>query len=217
MNRATSFLTSSVGRKLLVALTGFFLCSFLIVHLYVNLFLFKQDAGTTFDVYSEFLATYPLIRPLEWILFAGFLLHAFIGVWLWITNRRARPQGYKVNKQSENSTLSSRLAFITGSFVFIFLVVHINTFFITSRFRGTGRTMYEIVREAFKNPVYDAFYIVAIIFLASHLKHGFQSAFQTLGLRNKKYERLIDIVAVIFWLLIPLGFVAMPLYFLWVR
>ena len=217
MSKITTFFMSSVGRKLLVALTGFFLCSFLVVHLYVNLFLFKQDGGSTFDVYSEFLATYPLIRPLEWILFAGFLLHAFIGVWLWITNRLARPQAYKVNKQSENSTLSSRVVFWTGSFIFIFLVIHINTFFITSRFRGTGKTMYEIVKEAFKNPVYDAFYIVALIFLASHLKHGFQSAFQTLGLRNKKYERLIDIVAIIFWLIIPLGFAAMPLYFLWVR
>ena len=217
MGKIASFYTSSVGRKLLVGLTGLFLCSFLVVHLYVNLFLFKQDNGQVYDVYSEFLATYPLIRPLEWILFAGFLLHAFIGVWLWITNRSTRPQRYAVNSASDNSTLSSRIAFWTGGFVFIFLVIHINTFFITSRFRGTGRTLYEIVVEAFKNPVYDTFYVVAMVFLGYHLKHGFQSAFQTFGLRNKRYQRLIDIVAIIFWLLIPVGFAVMPLYFLWVH
>jgi succinate dehydrogenase / fumarate reductase cytochrome b subunit len=120
-----------------------------------------------------------------------------------------------VNRASEVSTLASRVAFWTGSFVLVFLVIHINTFFITSRFRETGKTMYEIVAEAFRSPLYDAFYVVALVFLAYHLKHGFQSAFQTFGLRNKKYQRLIDVVAVIFWLLIPIGFAVMPLYFLW--
>jgi succinate dehydrogenase / fumarate reductase cytochrome b subunit len=215
MGKIASFYTSSVGRKLLVGLTGLFLCSFLVVHLYVNLFLFKQDSGQAYDVYSEFLSTYPLIRPLEWVLFAGFLIHAFIGGWLWITNRSARPRRYEVNRASDNSTLSSRVAFWTGAFIFLFLVIHINTFFVTSRFKDTGKTLYEIVVEAFKNPVYDAFYVIAMGFLAYHLKHGFQSAFQTFGLRNKKYHRLIDIVAVIFWLLIPIGFAIMPLYFLW--
>ena len=217
MNRIASFYTSSVGRKLLVGLTGLFLCCFLIVHLYVNLFLFKQDRGQTYDVYSEFLATYPLIRPLEWILFAGFLIHAFIGTWLWITNRSVRLQRYAVNRASENSTLSSRLAFWTGGFVFIFLVIHINTFFITSRFSVPGKTLYEIVVDAFKSPVYDAFYVVAMVFLGYHLKHGFQSAFQTFGVRTPKYQRLIDIVGIIFWLLIPAGFAAMPVYFYFVR
>lgn len=217
MGKTTAFLNSSVGKKLLMALTGFFLCSFLVVHLTVNLFLFKQDGGHTYDAYSEFLATYPLIRPLEIILFLGFLLHAFIGAWLWILNKRARPKGYTVNKASENSTLSSRLTFVTGTVVFIFLVVHINTFFVQSRFSNTGKTMYQLVEEAFQNPWYVAFYIVALLSLASHLKHGFQSAFQTFGLRTKKYERLIEILAIVFWLLIPAGFAAIPLYFLWVH
>jgi len=217
MGKIASFYTSSVGRKLIVGLTGLFLCSFLVFHLYINLFLFKQDAGQTFDVYSEFLATYPLLRPIEWILFGGFLIHAFIGAWLWLTNRMSRPRRYEVSKASENSSLASRVVFWTGAFVFVFLVVHINTFFVTSRFRGTGKTMYEIVAEAFSNPVYDAFYVVALAFLAYHLKHGFQSAFQTFGLRNKRYQRVIDIVAIIFWLLVPIGFAVMPLYFLWIH
>jgi succinate dehydrogenase / fumarate reductase cytochrome b subunit len=215
MSRFTAFLTSSVGRKLLMGLTGFFLCSFLLVHLGINLFLFKADNGGTFDVYAEFMATYPLIRPLEWVLFGGFLLHGFVGVWLWISNRMARPVRYERNRPQENSTLASRTAFITGAFVLVFLVVHVNTFFVRSRFFPDGETMSDRVREAFVHPWYAGFYLVALVFLAFHLKHGLQSAFQTFGLRNRKYDRWIDALGVVFWLLIPVAFASLPIYFLW--
>lgn len=214
MNKTTAFLTSSVGKKIIMSLTGFFLFSFLIVHLYINLFLFKQDHGATFDVYAEFMATYPVLRPLEIVLFAGFLLHAFVGVWLWVTNRAVRPQGYKVNRASNNSALTSRITFWTGMFVAVFLVVHIKTFFVASRFFPDGRTMYEIVNQAFRSPLYVVFYLVALVFLGYHIKHGFQSALQTLGLSDPQYKGLIDIVGLCFWLIIPACFAAMPLYFL---
>ncbi len=217
MKTIVGFLTSSVGRKLLVGLTGFFLLSFLIVHLTINLFLFKMDAGETFDTYSEFMATYPLIRPLEWVLFAGFLIHIVVGGWLWFYNRGKRPSRYAVNRSSDTSELSSRIMFWTGAFVLVFLVIHIDTFFVTSRFFDTGKTMYELVVEAFQNPWYVGFYIVALGFLGYHLRHGFQSAFQTFGIRGTKYEKLINAVGVLFWLVIPVCFAAMPLYFLWAQ
>ncbi len=199
-----------------MSLSGLFLCSFLVVHVYVNLFLFKSDNGHLYDAYSEFLATYPLIRPLEIVLFLGFLLHAVFGVWLWYLNRRVRPAPYAVKRPLETSSFSSRVTFLTGAVVFIFLVVHIDSFFIPSRFGSSNTTMFEIVAAAFRSPLYDAFYVIAILFLAFHLKHGFESAFQTLGIKHHgRYQLLIDIVAAIFWLLIPLGFAAMPLYFLW--
>ena len=215
MDRITRLYTSSVGRKLIVGGTGFFLCTFLVVHLYVNLFLFKRDGGETFELYADFLATYPLVRPIEWLLFGGLLIHAFVGAWLWVKNKQTRPKNYAENKASENSTFTSRFAFVTGSVVFIFLVIHINTFFVKSRFFNNGMTMYDRVIEAFSHPWYDIFYIVSIVFLGYHLKHGFQSAFQTFGIRHEKYQRLIDAIAVVFWLLIPLGFASIPLYFLW--
>jgi succinate dehydrogenase / fumarate reductase cytochrome b subunit len=74
-----------------------------------------------------------------------------------------------------------------------------------------------MVSEAFSDPVLSIFYIIAVAFLAFHLKHGFQSGFQTLGLNNKKYKPLIDAFAIIFWLIIPLAFAAMPAYFLWFK
>jgi succinate dehydrogenase / fumarate reductase cytochrome b subunit len=216
MDRITSFFSSSVGKKLLVGLTGFFLMSFLIVHLYINLFLLKSDGGLTFQTYAEFMATYPLIRPLEIVLFAGFLFHIILGGWLWFKNRQVRPTRYAVNRASDNSALSSRIMFWTGSFVLAFLVIHVNTFFIRSRFLDmTGTTMYDLIRRAFSNPWNDAFYIVALVFLGYHLKHGFQSAFQTYGIRGGKYQTLIDILAAFFWLVIPLAFASLPLYFLW--
>jgi len=215
MKRIAAFYSSSVGQKLLVGLSGFFLLSFLIVHLYINLFLFSQDGGQTYDAYSEFMATYPLIRPLEILLFAGFLLHILLASWIWFTNRKVRPSGYAVNRASENSALSSRIMIISGATVLIFLVIHVNTFFVGSRFVHADTPVYDLVRDAFADPWYVGLYLVALVFLGYHLKHGFQSAFQTFGVRPGKYQKLIDAVAVVFWLVIPLAFAAIPLYFLW--
>ncbi len=215
MNRIATFYNSSVGRKLLIGLTGFFLLSFLVVHLIINLFLFKADAGETFDTYAEFMATYPLIRPLEILLFAGFLLHMILGVWLWLLNRRVRPQNYAVNSASDTSTLTSRIMFYTGLIVLIFLVIHVNTFFIQSRFVEAGIPMFERVWQAFGNPWYVGFYLLAMVFLGYHLKHGVQSAFQTYGLYVGRWKKLIDLLAILFWLIIPLAFASIPLFFLW--
>lgn len=214
MNTSVSFLRSSVGKKLMMALTGFFLCSFLVVHLYINLFLLKQDGGATFNEYADFMSTYPLLRPLELVLFGGFLLHAVVGIGLGLMNRRVRKTNYKVNRAADNAPLASRISLWTGVIVGLFLVVHINTFFVQSRFFPDGRTMYEYVRDAFQSPWYVAFYVIALVFLAYHLKHGFQSAFQTFGLLSGRHKRLIDLVGIIFWLVIPAAFAVLPLYFL---
>lgn len=217
MSTTNRFYNSSVGQKLLVGLTGLFLCTFLVVHLTGNLLLFKNDGGKAFEQYSEFMSTNLGIRLMEIVLAAGFLVHVILGVRVWLHNRRARPVGYVMNRPSENSDLASRVTFITGSIVFIFLVVHLNTFFVPSRFPGQSKTsMLELVKTAFSSPVYDAFYLVALVLLGYHLRHGFQSAFQTFGLRPR-WRRPIDLVAILFWLIIPAGFATMPLYFLWIH
>ncbi len=216
MRKSTSFFNSTVGRKIIVALSGLFLCSFLVLHLYINLFALRADAGVTdseFNTYAHFMATYPLLRPMEWILFGGFFLHAILGIVLAVKNRQARPVQYEMNKPSENSSWVSRLSWLTGIFVGVFLVVHINTFFVQSRFFD-HRPMIKLIEDAFRSRTYVIFYLIALAFLALHLKHGIQSAFQTLGLRVGKYQKLIEAVGIIFWLLIPIGFALIPLYFL---
>ena len=211
MKKILAFFSTSVGRKLLMGLSGLFLCSFLVVHLYINLFVLKSDTGQTFDVYAEFMSTYPLMRPLEIVLFAGFLLHMILGIWLWYANRKVRPQGYAVNRASDTSALSSRIMWITGGFVLVFLVLHVNAFFVRSRFFPHDQTMYDIIREAFQSPTTVVFYLVALVFLAYHLRHGWQSSFQTFGLLNGKYKGLIEAIGVVFWLLIPAGFALIPI------
>ena len=215
MSNETRFFNSSVGQKLLVSLTGLFLCSFLVVHLTGNMLLFKNDEGVAFEEYSGFMSTDVRIRALEIVLFAGILGHILFAVRAWIKNRGARPQQYAMNRASENSSLASRIMTASGSVVFIFLVVHLRTFFVPSRFPGEVKlSMYALVKTAFSSPVYVGFYLFSLFLLGFHLKHGFQSAFQTLGLRPK-LRGLVDLVAVLFWLVIPFGFAAMPIYFLW--
>ncbi len=213
--RSLPLYRSSVGQKLLVGVTGLFLCTFLVVHMSGNLLLFRHDGGRAFDTYSEFMSTNTMIRTMEIVLFAGFLIHIILAVSTWISNRMARPRRYAVNRPSENSALASRWTFITGSVVFIFLVLHLRTFFVPTRFAsGAKPSMFELVASAFANPVYDGFYLVALILLGYHLRHGFQSAFQTFGLRPG-HQKLIDLVAIFFWLIIPIGFATMPIYFYW--
>ena len=214
MSKTPKIYSSSVGQKILVGLTGLFLCSFLIVHLSGNLLLFKNDGGVAFNAFSEFMSTNVFIRLLEIVLLAGFVLHIFFGLRVWLADRRARPQRYLANRSSENSSFASRWAFWTGSIVFLFLIIHMNSFWLPTRFGTGAHSMYDLVKAAFESPVYDAFYLVALVVLGYHLRNGFQSAFQTLGLRPG-WQRPIDLVAIIFWLLFPIGFAAMPLYFLW--
>ncbi|MCE1188385.1 MAG: succinate dehydrogenase cytochrome b subunit [Ignavibacteria bacterium] len=205
---------SSIGKKLIMALTGLFLCSFLSVHLMGNFQLFKNDGGAAFNHYSEFMSTNPLIRILEIGMVIGFALHIFDGIRLWLLNRSARPVGYAKNDAAANSTFFSRTMIYSGGIVFVFLAVHLKSFFVEHRVLGSELTMYQSVVQAFHDPVYSLFYVAALVLLGFHLNHGFQSAFQTLGMNHKKYTPLIKFLGLMFSILIPLGYATMPLYFL---
>jgi succinate dehydrogenase / fumarate reductase cytochrome b subunit len=220
MNKFTAMYRSSVGKKIIMSLSGLFLCTFLVVHVVINMFLFKHDGGETYNRYSEFMSTNPFIRVIEIVLFAGLFAHVISGVVVWLKNRTSRPVGYEMYRLKDNTTFTSRTPMLTASasLVAFFLVVHLKTFWVPNRFWANAPSSnYDLVAAAFSDPVYGLFYIVALVFLAFHLRHGFQSGFQTLGLSDKRYKWLIDSVAVIFWLFIPLAFAAMPAYFLWIR
>jgi succinate dehydrogenase / fumarate reductase, cytochrome b subunit len=214
MNAILTFYQSSIGKKLVVGLTGLLLCTYLVVHLIGNFLLFRNDNGAAFNTYADILPQILVIRIIEVGLFALFLFHIFTATITWFQNRSARPVKYRLSRQETNSTVTSRTMFLTGSIVFIFLVIHVRTFWFTSRYQaGEGFRMFDLVRESFANPVYGAFYLVAMFLLGFHLRHGFQSAFQTFGLRNRKYTPLIDLVGIFFWLVIPAGFASIPVYF----
>ena len=210
------FIDSSLGKKLIMALTGLFLSLFLIEHLIGNLLLFKNDGGEAFTAYGEFLANPNnyVARVLEIGLFLVFIYHIINGIRLWWSNRKATQVRYKSNDPSANSTFFSRFMVWSGSIVFIFLVIHLRSFFFPYRFGDPGNTMYQGVVEAFSNPVYSIFYIIAMVLLAFHLTHGVQSAFQTLGLRHKKYTPFIKKFGIFFAIIICAGFALIPIYFL---
>ncbi len=218
MSKRIRFYSSSVGQKLIVGLTGLFLCSFLVVHFAGNALLFMNDGGKAYNLFSEFMSTNIAIRTLEVVLFAGFLIHIIWAIRVWLHNRSARPERYSMSRANENSALSSRIGFLTGSIVLIFLVIHLNSFWVPTRFPGNNPPIseYDMVKVAFASPIYDVFYVIAMVLLGYHLRQGFQSAFQTFGLRPA-WRKPIDMIAIIFWLIFPVGFAAMPLYFLWTR
>jgi succinate dehydrogenase / fumarate reductase cytochrome b subunit len=213
MNKNIAFYYSSLGKKVLMSLTGLFLILFLVEHLIGNLLLFANDHGARYESYGEFLVSNPVIRFIEIFLFLAIIVHAILAVILKIKNRMTRPVKYKSYRLKDNTPLASRTTLWTGSVIFIFLVIHLRSFFIPSRLAAEKVSTYELVVQAFANPWYDLFYLVALFLLGYHLRHGFQSAFQSLGLRNKKYAPLIDAAAFIVWFLIPFGFAAIPIYF----
>ncbi|MDW8333802.1 MAG: succinate dehydrogenase, partial [Bacteroidia bacterium] len=125
------------------------------------------------------------------------------------------PVGYVMNKPGENSTFFSRFMIWGGTLLLFFIVMHLWHFFFQHRVLGTSETMYESTVRVLSNPFYSSVYIVAQVFLAWHLCHGFQSAFQTLGLQvNTKTGRAIKTFGYGFGIIIPAGFAAIPLYFL---
>jgi succinate dehydrogenase / fumarate reductase cytochrome b subunit len=210
MNAFFTFINSSVGKKLLMSLTGIFMSLFLIEHLIGNLLLLKFDGGIAFDAYAHFMGGNPLVRTLEVGLLALFVIHIINGARVWLYNRKARNKKYGVYKLSDNTSFESRMIAITASFVLLFLVVHLQKFWVPVRFLHE-ESVASMVYSAFRDPLYVAFYVFSLIVLAYHLRHGFQSAFQTLGLRTKKYFGIIDFIAVLFWLVVPVGFAVIPL------
>src|ERR1700761_2247526 len=127
---------SSIGKKFLMGLTGFFLISFLIVHASINAMIWFNDGGVTFNKYAHFMGTNLIIRTMEIGLFAGLLLHVVDGLWLYAKNRAARPVKYAYNNESANSPWYSRSMAILGTLILLFLVIHLGNFWVKTRFTG---------------------------------------------------------------------------------
>jgi len=126
---------SSLGKKLIMALTGLFLCTFLIVHLGGNLLLFSNDNGYSFNAYANFLTHFPPIEVIAYLLYLSILIHAIYGLVLTIKNRRARPIGYAVQTKSPASWSSKNMGLL-GSILFLFIVIHMSDFWFTYKYNN---------------------------------------------------------------------------------
>jgi len=215
MNWLFQSLNSSIGKKVMMGATGIFLIIFLTGHLSGNFALFANDGGESFNNYAKFLKSLPGLKLIEIGLAIIFVLHICNGVWLYIQNKKARPIGYAVNASSKNSTFSSRTMIVTGSITFAFLVIHLKNFWYEYVIKLEGKgNLYEIVVKTFQDPVYASIYIVSMLIIGFHLNHGFQSAFQTFGWNHKKYTPIINALGKIYTIAVTLGFISMPVYFL---
>lgn len=199
-----------------MAATGLFLCAFLVEHLYGNIFLLYNDGGETFNEWSHTLVHSLFIRIVEVLLFASILIHVAQAIRLTRQNAQARPVKYAVYKVGETSNWFSRNMGITGSLILFFIVVHLWHFFvpyrITGEVGGEGQlTLAQAVKTGFQNGGYVALYVASVMFLAFHLNHGFQSAFQSLGVNNKLYTPVLKTAGSVFAFgVVGLGFSCIP-------
>ena len=223
MSWITNFLKSSIGKKLVMSLTGLFLILFLLIHLIGNLQLLMPDEGKAFNIYADFMSGNPLIKVVSLGLYAGILLHAIQGILIAVENRKAKGRKYAVNTGDNGSWASKSMALL-GLLILFFLCVHMGDFWVKIRFTDAlemvsypeldheVQNVYKRVNLAFANVWIVVIYMIGLLALALHLLHGFQSAFTTLGLQHKKYSPLIKMVGVAYSVLIPIGFALIPLY-----
>ncbi|MGB8191463.1 MAG: succinate dehydrogenase, partial [Chitinophagaceae bacterium] len=175
----SAFFTSSIGKKFVMALTGLFLISFLVVHVGVNACIWANDGGSMFNRAAHFLGSTVVIRIMEVVLFIGFIIHIIQGWVLEVQNRRTRRQGYAVTLGNRGSKWYSRSMGLLGTLLFLFLVLHISHFWISSRithdlpqveYNGVEmHNMYVRMLEVFQSLTVVILYVVGCISLAYHL------------------------------------------------
>jgi len=216
----TSFKYSSLTKKIVMALAGLFLITFLFIHLLVNSLLLFDPSRELFNAGAHFMVTNPVIQVMQIFLFGGILIHIIFGLILQIQNWMARPVGYKVTGWSHTSPFS-KFMIHTGAIILIFLIIHIINFFLKAKTGQVevikyGELEYEdmgiLVVELFKNAGYVIFYVIAFVLLAFHLHHAFQSAFQSLGLNHSKYTPFIKGLSTVVSIVLGLGFMLIPVY-----
>jgi succinate dehydrogenase / fumarate reductase cytochrome b subunit len=222
----SSIFNSSLGKKLIMSISGLFLMLFLLVHLGTNLLLLVGD-GELYNKAAHALATIPLLRIVEYLLAFGFFFHILYATVLTLKNRKARPIGYAITSSNEITSWSSRNMYILGLTIFVFLVLHLINFFLKLKLGGKlgieevmlveGTQMhntYDLVSHFFMNYWwYNIIYIVSAILLGLHLSHGFWSAFQTVGLSNSIWIKRLEVGSYIYAVIIAVGFTIIPIYF----
>jgi len=189
-----------------MALAGLFLLTFLPIHLIINLMLLKSDPGP-FNQASHFMATFPLVKIMEIVLIGTILIHITLGIFLQIQNWLARPVGYASGNKSEISFFS-RFMIWTGASILTFLVLHFFNFYFVKLglVEGNPEDFYSLAHNLFKIPAYNYIYLGCFTLLGLHLFHAFYSAFKTLGLDHRLWMPVVRIVALIYAIIIPVGF-----------
>jgi succinate dehydrogenase / fumarate reductase cytochrome b subunit len=230
----SEFFTSSIGKKYVMGLTGLFLISFLVIHVGINSCIFANDEGEMFNKAAHFMGSMVVIRILEIVLFVGILLHIYQGYVFEIQNRTRRKTGYAVPLGNRGSKWYRRSMGLLGTLILLFLIMHVYHFWIPSRFGGVGNVqelsavsyggkeyhnLYGKMLQVFQGNISIVIlYVAACISLAYHLIHGFESAFRTMGVHNKKYLVMLKNFGIGFSVIVSAAFAMMPvsIYLGWI-
>jgi len=208
---------ASVVKKQFMALSGLMMCGFLLIHLAGNLLIFQSAAA--FNQYAFFMLSNPLIKAMEVLLGLLFLTHALMGLWLIHENVRARPKRYAVRGTRRKG---SKLSFVsmswTGPLMLIFLIAHLIHFRFGEEIMIVQggvemRDLFTTVAVYYQSPLNALLYSLAMVLVALHVQHGFWSAFQSFGFNHPRYNRVIEISADLYAVMVFVGFVVIPWYF----
>lgn len=208
MNWFINTLGTSIGKKLMMAITGLCFIGFLTVHLIGNLTIYAGQ--NMFTSYVEHLhALGPLIIVAELGLLFLVIIHVVIGTLLFYENLKARPNRYKINKKAGGRTIGSATQPYTGFIILAFVIIHLINFHFAEH---TNESLYFLVSKILSNPVYLFIYVFAMIVVAIHISHGFWSLFQTLGANHPKYMPLIQGVGIAVSFIFGVGFGFIPVF-----
>jgi len=213
---------TTIGRKVLMALSGFFLMFFLLQHLTINML--SVISPEAFNDVSYFMGNNPVIQfVMQPILIFAVIFHFIMGMYLEYQNNKARSIKYAYNKPGENSNWMSRNMIYSGIAVLAFLGVHFYDFwipeitekFIENSFSSdpqNGKDFHHHIVEKFQDTTRVILYVIAFLALALHLLHGFQSSFQSVGFNNNKYTPTIKKLGNIFAIAVPALFAFVAIY-----
>lgn len=217
-------LQTSIGRKILTGITGIFLTLFLVVHLVGNLSLFSSNPEA-FNTYALFLHDLGgLLYFAEIILVIIFLLHAWIGISIYLRRRKTRPENYKVYKSTgepSRQTLASKTMAVTGIVILVFTVIHLFTFkygpgiaegYVTYIDGHEVRDLKGLVNDVFQNEIYVFGYTAVMILIGFHLRHGIWSSIQSLGAMSPAMSPLIYLIGGLIALVLAAGFLILPIW-----
>ena len=213
-----NFSSSTIGKKVIVGLTGLFLVSFLVIHVGINATILLNDNGETFNTAAYFMSHNWVIRIMEIGLLLGILAHISLTLKLYFENKSKRPVAYAVIDGKANSKWYSRSMTLLGTLLLIFLVLHMSDFWFHTKvavLTNQDENSYNEVKEALSQWYLLIPYLLGFVALGYHLLHGFPSAFQTLGLNHKKYTPIIKAAGTAFSIIVPglFGVIALALYF----
>ena len=215
-SRFRRVLSSSVGTKLLIGLTGLLLFLYMLLHLAGNALIFAGPE--VFNEYSHKLISNPLIIPIEIGLAAVFVVHIFKTIRMYVANKDARPVGYAKKEwagHTSRKTVSSTTMILSGLFIAAFVIIHVKQFKFGSWYQVQSseiRDLWATEVEVFSNPFWVGFYVLATLLVGLHLRHGFASGFQSLGIDHPVYTRRLTLLGIFFAVLIGLGLAIIPIW-----